>query len=276
MSKAKKGGKSAHLDAEQAEEVEERLRLTTPAVYEIIRQEGETELARPLWSLWWSGVAAGLSIGFSIVAEGFLHAYLPETSYRPLIENFGYCLGFLIVIQARQQLFTENTLTAVLPVVGNYSGRSLYCMLRLWIVVFAANGAGTLLFAAFCAFTPALGDELHAAMLELSRHLMENSWWQMLFKGIVAGWLIAALVWILPSCEGSEVLAIILMTYPIAAGGFTHVVAGSVEAFLLLFAGEISILELVFGFTLPVFLGNVAGGTVLFALIAYAQVQEEV
>lgn len=33
-----------------------------------------------------------------------------------LIADVGYAVGFLIVILARQQLFTENTLTAVLPI----------------------------------------------------------------------------------------------------------------------------------------------------------------
>lgn len=36
-----------------------------------------------------------------------------------LLENLGYTFGFIIVIMARQQLFTENTVTAVLPVMQN-------------------------------------------------------------------------------------------------------------------------------------------------------------
>jgi hypothetical protein len=38
----------------------------------------------------------------------------------------------------------------------------------------------------------------------------------MFVKGIVAGWLIAALVWMLPSAEGTEIFVITLITYLIA------------------------------------------------------------
>ena len=55
-------------------------------------------------------------MGFSLVVEGLLRSGLPDTSWRPLVANLGYTLGFLIVVLGRQQLFTENTLTVVLPV----------------------------------------------------------------------------------------------------------------------------------------------------------------
>jgi formate/nitrite transporter FocA (FNT family) len=271
---AAKNGKPK-LNAAEKEDVEERVRLRTPVVYEIVRQEGDVELGRPASSLLWSGVAAGLSIGFSVVAEATLHAYLPDAPWRPLVENFGYCVGFLIVILAHQQLFTENTLTAVLPFFAEPGRKKLIAVLRLWVIVFAANGIGAFLFAAFSTWTPAIGPDIFTAMLEMSRHMMENSWWEMLVRGIVAGWLIAAVVWIMPTAEGAEFWVITLLTYLIAAGDFTHVVAGSVEAFLLVFQGELSIVGLVFGFTVPVFIGNVLGGTVLFAMISYAQVKEE-
>ncbi len=40
---------------------------------------------------------------------------LPDAKWRPLVDSLGYSLGFLFVILGRQQLFTENTLTAILP-----------------------------------------------------------------------------------------------------------------------------------------------------------------
>jgi formate/nitrite transporter FocA (FNT family) len=66
------------------------------------------------------------------------------------------------------------------------------------------------------------------------------------------------------------------MTYLIALGGFTHVIAGSAEAFYLVFTGHETLLHAVFGFFLPTLAGNVAGGTVLFAVLSYAQVREEI
>ena len=46
---------------------------------------------------------------------GLLRALLPHATWVPLVSSFGYSLGFLIVILGRQQLFTENTLTVILP-----------------------------------------------------------------------------------------------------------------------------------------------------------------
>ena len=91
----------------------------------------------------------------------------------------------------------------------------------------------------------------------------------------MAGWLIAALVWMLPSAEGNEFLVITLMTYLIALGDFTHVIAGSAEVFYLLARGEIEVLPALFGFFLPTLTGNILGGTVLFGLLSYAQVRDE-
>lgn len=266
----------SRLSQDDLADVENRLRLRAAVVYEIIRQEGEEELARKPTSLWWSGVAAGLSIGFSVVAEGLLLAHLPDADWRPLVDNLGYSVGFLIVILARQQLFTENTLTAVLPLVASPSFRQLGMTLRLWGVVFAANMVGAIIFAwglsSGVFFTPAAQD----AFLEISHHLMEMDSAQMFLRGIAAGWIIATLVWLLPSSGNSSVLIIVLLTYLIALAELAHVVAGSVEAFLLVFHGDIPWSEAVFGFMLPALAGNIVGGSALFAIIVYAQVREEI
>nr|WP_255599995.1 formate/nitrite transporter family protein [Afifella sp. IM 167] len=250
--------------------------MSVPAIYEIVRQEGEEEMERPISSLWWSGLAAGLSIGFSLLAEAVLRHHLPDAPWRPLVENFGYTVGFLIVILARQQLFTENTITAILPLAAEFNRTNLLCVVRLWSVVFIANMVGTIGVAAFNAALPGTVPEVLSTMLEISREMMDKGWLEMFVRAIGAGFLIAAIVWILPSAKGSEFLVILLFTYMIAISEFTHIIAGSVEAFLLVAHGEIGILHMLWGFTVPVLLGNILGGTALFAMLAYAQVKEEI
>jgi len=125
-------------DKEQSE-VREAQRTRAPVVYEIIRLEGERELRRPVSSLWWSGVAAGMSIGFSFLTQAALAAALPPSEWRPVISDLGYAVGFIVVILGRQQLFTENVLTAVLPVITRWKWSWLLRMLRLWGIVLAAN-----------------------------------------------------------------------------------------------------------------------------------------
>jgi formate-nitrite transporter family protein len=264
------------LTREETRSVSKRRKLRAAVVYEIIRTEGEGELARSFAALWWSALAAGLSIGFSVLAQALLRSYLPNVPGAAIIENIGYSVGFLIVILSRQQLFTENTLTAVLPVMANRELRWVWVMLRLWGIVLAGNIAGCLLFAGFLVYSGALTSDFAAAVHAVGAKLMANTPLEMFVKGIVAGWLIAALVWMMPSAEGTEIFVITLITYLIALGGFTHVVAGSAEAFYLWFAGYESLARVVFGFFLPTLAGNVAGGTVLFAVLSYAQVREEI
>jgi formate-nitrite transporter family protein len=113
------------LSERQSQEAESRTSVSAIVVREAIRKDGDEELQRSWSALAWSALAAGLSLGFSFVAEGPLRSHLPNTLWRPLVVNIGYPLGFLIVIIGRQQLFTENTLAAIIPLrPGETSRRS--------------------------------------------------------------------------------------------------------------------------------------------------------
>ena len=264
------------VSEEEKVEVEERSSPRTPVIYEIVRKLGEEEMARPLVSLWWSGVAAGISITFSLIAQAILYVHLPDAPWRPLVTSAGYTVGFLIVVLSRQQLFTENTITAVLPVMAKFSSRNLARMGRLWSIVLVANLAGTFTAALFCTFLPVLTPEVFAAMIQLSHEGTAHGALDLLMKGIPAGFLIAAMVWLIPSAGGAQFHVIALMSYLVAAGGFSHIIVGSAEAFLLLVNGELGVWQAAGSFVVPVLIGNVIGGTALFALISYAQVMAEI
>jgi formate/nitrite transporter FocA (FNT family) len=80
----------------------------------------------------------------------------------------------------------------------------------------------------------------------------------------------------MPGAERVQFHVITLMTWLIAVGGFTHIVAGSMEAYLLTLAGDWEWWQMIGQFMAPVLIGNVVGGTALFALISYAQVMSEI
>jgi formate/nitrite transporter FocA (FNT family) len=159
---------------------------------------------------------------------------------------------------------------------ANLTLANLVRMARMWAIVLAANLAGTLVAAMLCSWTPALAPKVLHAMIEVSHRLLDLSWSDMFFRGITSGFLIAAMVWLMPSAEGAQFHVITLITYLIALGGFTHIVAGSVEAFILLMSGYAGIGWALFDFAVPTLLGNIIGGTALFAVIAYAQVMQEI
>ncbi|MDX6752229.1 formate/nitrite transporter family protein [Geminicoccaceae bacterium 1502E] len=264
------------LSHRQKHEVDEHRSLSSVSVYAVVRAEGAEELKRPDSSLWWSGTAAGLGISASVLAEGILHESFKGHPRQEAIENLGYTVGFALVILGRLQLFTENTITAILPLLAKPSLRMLKATARLWGIVFAANLTGTFLTALVTLQLGTATPEHVAAMLEVSRHFADHTPWEAMTLGIPAGFFIAALVWMLPSSKGFELLVIMLMTYLIAMGGFTHVIAGSTEAFLLLLDGQIGVSQALLGLIAPTFIGNVLGGTGLFAVLAYGQVKEEI
>jgi formate/nitrite transporter FocA (FNT family) len=274
---ARQSERATHqITQSEVEDIEERSSPRTPVIYEVVRRLGDEEMARPVVSLWWSGVAAGLSISFSVLAQAILQTHLPDAPWRPLVTDFGYSVGFVMVVLSRQQLFTESTVTAVLPVMADFTGANLTRMARMWGVVLLANFAGTFFAALFSTYTPTLSPELYNGMLEVSRHITGHTFLEMFFRGIAAGFLIAAMVWLIPSAEAAQFYVIVLMTYLISVGSFMHIVAGSAEAFLLVLAGQLSWLSMLVGFFIPVLVGNIVGGTALFALIAYAQVMKEI
>jgi formate/nitrite transporter FocA (FNT family) len=277
MAKSKKqSGLPKGITEHEVEDIEELSTPRTPVIYEVVRRLGDEEMERPATSLWWSGVAAGLSISFSLLAQATLHSHLPDAPWRPLVESLGYCVGFLMVVLGRQQLFTESTITVVLPVLKDFSADNVWRMARLWLIVLVANFAGTLFAAAFCRYTPVLTPELKEAMLAVSRTLLPLGWWDMAFRGVSSGFLVAAMVWMIPAAESAKFWVISLMTWLIAVGGFTHIVAGAMEANLLVLAGDWVWWQMLWQFFLPVLIGNMIGGTALFALISYAQVMEEI
>ena len=260
------------LSPEEEKRVEEAKSLTADTTHEVIREEGEEELKRPTAGLAFSGLAAGLSMGFSVVAESALHALVPDAPWRKLIVSFGYSMGFLIVIIAGQQLFTENTLTAMLPLMVRRDRRTLGSVARLWAVVLIANMGGALLFAFVIARSGVLDPGMRSAIGDIARAGLADGLGSGVLRGVFAGWLIAMLVWMLPAAKDMDVLVIVLITWLVSVGGFIHIIAGAVSTFYLTLTGALGWGESVTRFFAPALIGNVIGGVVLVTAIGHAQV----
>jgi len=258
--------------AEEARLAKERTSISVGVVYDAIRTEGEKELARSSRALAWSGLAAGLSMGFSLVLDGLLRHHLPETSWRPLVSTFGYTAGFLIVVLGRQQLFTENTLTVILPLLNRRDRTTLLNVLRLWSVVLIANIIGATLFAWVVANAGVFDAAQMQTLAAVGFDAFSGSFSHKLITGIFGGWLIALMVWLLPSAEMGRFWVIIYITYLVGLGGFAHVIAGSVEVLYLVMIGQIGWVDYLLDFLLPALTGNILGGTALVGLLSHAQV----
>jgi formate/nitrite transporter FocA (FNT family) len=262
------------LSDREIEEANDRSSATAKVVHEAIRLEGAEELERPSSSVAWSGLAAGLTMGTSMLGQGLLMAALPHAPWGHLVASLGYTLGFIFVTMARQQLFTETTLTVMLPLLhGTHRADEV---VRYWAIVLAANIIGTLLFAAAATIPHLVRSEAVDAFRQLGTNAVQPGFGGVLIKGVIAGWLIALMVWLMPAAASARIVVIAAVTWLIAAGEFSHVIAGSSEVAFAAIQGAISWQEYTLGFLLPALIGNSIGGVVFVALLNHAQVKEEI
>ena len=254
---------------------EENLPSRAMATHEHIRQEGEKELERDGWALLWSAIAAGLSMSASLLAKGLFHAHLEGVPGGILLESIGYTFGFIIVIMAHQQLFTENTITPVLPVMQHPTTSNILLLLRLWGVVLLGNMIGTAIAAWAFGYMPVFDQETRNAFYSIGMKVMENSPTEMFAKAIISGWLIATMVWMFPAAGPAKLVVIVLMTWLIAVADTTHIIVGTIEILYLVFTGALPWQDFIWPFALPTLAGNICGGTFIFALLSHAQIRND-
>ena len=266
---------TADLTPEEEKRATDEQSLDAATTHEVIRREGTKELERTPSALGWSALAAGLSMGLSLLAQAALHHALPDAEWRPLVTKLGYAVGFLAVILGSQQLFTENTLTPMVPLLAKRTGHMFRKVAVLWAVVFVANILGTLLFAWAAARTQVFSLELRQTFETIAHETMRPSALAHFARGIAAGWIIALMVWMLPAAEGSRVLVIVIMTWLIGAAKLSHVIAGSIEAFYLAAIGASTHWHALTHFILPALAGNMLGGITLVAALNHTQVEAD-
>lgn len=240
-------------------------------------EQAEKEMERPARSLLLSGFAAGIEIGFgpflmALILTSTRGIYADPTI--ELLEAFAYSVGFIIVIIGRSELFTEHTALAIQPVLA---GRApVAALLRLWALVYISNIAGAATFAAFAAWIgPALGEAESWAFVEIASKYVDHAWWLLLIGGILAGWLMGLLAWLVTAARDTigQIVLIALVTTGIALAHLQHSIAGTVEVLAGVLSGdEVTWVE--FGrFLLWSTVGNAVGGVVFVALLKFGHVR---
>lgn len=215
-------------------------------------------------------------IGWSFVAGAYA-ASLASPELKGIATAAAYPLGFILVIIGRNQLFTENTLEPVIPLLEERDLSTLWMVLRLWGIVLLGNLLGALVFALLAARTPMLHARLRPELLRMSHEAMSGGFELVFYLGIFAGWLIALTAWLVQATERTlaQIVLIWLTTAPISAFGFRHSVAGAVEAFYLAAEAGTGWGHILAGFVVPAVFGNIVGGVLFVALLNHGQVAAE-
>jgi formate/nitrite transporter FocA (FNT family) len=258
------------------QQAEAGTRLSAVEIHRNILLPGLKELQRPAAALLWSSLASGLVIGFSFVGGAYA-ASLVGPAGKHAAFSAVYPLGFILVIMARSELFTENTLVPVIPLLESRDRSTLLSLLRVWGLLLVGNLLGALVFGWALARTPVVEPALHAELRRIAAEQTTGSFGTIVYAGVFAGWLIGLLSWLLAATHatGAQITLIWLCTAPLAALRFRHSIAGSVEAFYQVAAGDAAWGHLLGGFVLPAVLGNAIGGVLLVALLNYGQVASD-
>jgi formate/nitrite transporter FocA (FNT family) len=236
-------------------------------------KEALDALERSSAQLFFSGVAAGMEIGFSLflmaIVETTAEGELPHAVVKLLVANM-YSFGFILVILGRSELFTEQTSLAVMPVLNGQA--SLADLARVWGCVYSGNVLGAAIMAAVLAwFGPALGEFSRETLVHIASRAATPPGYVMLMSGVLAGWLMGLLSWLVAASRDtiSQVAIIWLVATAIGLGHLHHAVLGSVEVLAGVFASR----ELTAGdfgrFLLWTTLGNALGGPIFVALLKY-------
>ncbi|MGI9175530.1 MAG: formate/nitrite transporter family protein [Rhodothermales bacterium] len=247
--------------------------FSTEEVFQRIIARADEEFSQPRRLLFFSGLAAGLITSLSFLSRAALSAAV-GTPEPGLVSNLLYPVGFIFIVIGHYQLFTETTLTPVTLVITRLA--SLPRLLMIWGLVFVANILGAAIAAYFLAHTGTLDPDATKVALAMGTHALEVTWGALFSKGIIAGWLVAGMVWLVHAVRSgvARLLIIYLLMYMIPSADLYHCIIGSSETFYAFFRGEATLLGVLWDFITPVTLGNTTGGVLLVALLNFAQTRE--
>ena len=245
----------------------------------ILEQEiaaGLTELERPAPALLLSGLSAGLDVSLSLLLMAVMKTLTADQPHAvsEILVALMYSAGFLFVVLGRSELFTEHTTLAVLPVLD---GRASLAQLgRLWGLIYVANQAGAALFAAFLAFLgPKLGVIETPVFGEIASGLVAHPGWVILLSGVLAGWLMGLLSWLVAASRDtiSQIFIVALVTTAIGIAHLHHAVVGTAEVLAGVFSGQGATLGDFGKFLFWATLGNILGGVFFVALIKFGHIR---
>ena len=248
--------------------------FSTDEIFQRIVATADEEFGRSARLLFLSGVAAGLSIGLSFVARAALTGATSAIDPTGLVGTLLYPLGFLLIVQGRYQLFTENTLTPVTLVMTRIA--SLPALLRVWGIVLGANVVGAGALAYLLSATGVFSPEAAEAARGFGEHALETPWADLFWKGVIAGWIVASMVWLVHAARDSitRFATVFALMYLIPAADLFHCIIGACEVLYLAFQG-LAGWGACASFFAAVALGNTVGGVLLVAALNFAQTRDQ-
>ncbi|MGX6962207.1 formate/nitrite transporter family protein [Vagococcus xieshaowenii] len=222
------------------------------------------------------GFLAGAFVALGYIAYIKAVAALPH-AYHSLVGGAVFPIGLICILLGAGELITSNMMTVSIAWYDKkVSGKD---MLVNWVIVTFANLLGALFMAYF--FGHILGLTEADPYLETTRELahgkVDMPFLQAFVSGIGCNWMVGMAVWI---CYGAKDAAgkILGAWFPIMIFvliGFQHNVANMFVIPAAIFnGGDITWLQMLQNFV-PVYLGNLVGGTILVSAVFYTTLKKK-
>ena len=246
-------------------------RFTSKDIFERILQVAGEEVDTGPRELFFSALAAG----FAICLTFYLYATMSyQTDGHAILSGLLYPLGFMYIVLGNYQLYTENTLPPVALTIERLS--SVPSMLYVWSIVLAGNLLGGFIGAAGLANLAVFSTGAAEAALSISMKAFETGWWMLFNRGVLAGFIVAGLVWLDYASRdtAARFFQVYFAFFTIVVANLNHSVVTAVEAIYLYFVSNVSLLASMTDMVLPVLLGNTIGGVVFVTIINYFQTPE--
>lgn len=228
-------------------------------------------------NLFLSAISAGLEVGFSVFLMASIFSLFNNVVHPSVLHillALAYPLGFIFVVIGKSELFTEHTTLAVIPVLNRDA--TIKSLLILWGVIYTGNLLGGYFFGLVLSILPERLNAIdNGAFYSLAKKLTDHPWYIILGSGILAGWLMGLLSWLVTSSQEtiSRIIIITLITSVIGIGGLHHSIVGSIEVFTAtLTSNELGWKEYIHVQTWAT-IGNIIGGVVFVAFVKFSHVK---
>ncbi len=260
-------GDSGDVTAPKGSRDEEELEDT----FDRLVEEGHQRLDRPFLPLAVTAFVGGFDVGIGVLMYFVVEA---ETGNR-LLASLAFTVGFVALLLANSELFTENFLVPVISVVAKVG--TLTQLVRLWVVSLAANlVAGYAVAGMIIVALP----EVHEVAVKTGTHYAElGVSWRSFFLAVLAGGVITLLTRMQHATvqRMPQLVAAVAMSFVLVGAQLFHSVLDSIFMFAGLLTGkaDYTYLDWLGALGWSSF-GNLVGGLVLVTMVRLFRVAHRV
>ncbi len=226
--------------------------------YEQLVSEGHARLDRPLLPLLSTGFLGGVDVGVGVL----IYLVVDAKTGNALLASLAFTTGFVALLLASSELFTENFLVPVISAVAKVG--TLTQLIRLWVITLAANLVAGFGMAAM--IVVALPNVHDTAIKAGSHYAHLGVSWRSFFLAVLAGTVITLLTRMQHATQnlGVRIVAAVLMSFVLVGAQLFHSVLDSILMFTGLLTGnaDYGYLDWLGALGWSAF-GNLVGGLVL-------------